>query len=149
MASIDRLNQGDIAAADSIPFGSATQGADRRTSVSQLAAVLQSLMTARGSAQQYSSPNATGFSVTVSPVSEGGWVWLLLTPTAGFAAGTLVLPYGAHDRQEVTVTCTQAVTTLTVNGNGAAVNGSPSTLAANGFFRLKYDAVNASWYRIG
>ena len=149
MASIARLNQSDIAASDSLPFSSSSAGADRRTSVSQLSVVLQSLLTASGGlAQQSASPNATGFSVTVAPVVAGCWMWLLLTPIAGYAAGTVVLPSSPADLQEVLVTSTQAVTTLTVSGNGAAVNGAPSTLSANGFFRVKYAATTASWYRI-
>ena len=47
------------------------------------------------------------------------------------------------------VSCTQAVTTLTVSGNGSTVNGAPTTLAANGFFRLRYDGVFKAFYRVG
>mgnify|MGYP003525106085 FL=1 len=101
---------------------------------------------------QYSAPAATGFSVTVAPSVDGNNVWLLLTPVAGYAAGTVVLPALATlaDGQEVIVSTTQAITTLTVSLNGAtAANGSPTTMAANAYFRLKYDATLSSWYRIG
>ena len=48
------------------------------------------------------------------------------------------------------MSCTQAVTTLTVSANGAtAVNGAPAALTANGFFRLRFDGIFQSWYRIG
>jgi len=81
----------------------------------------------------------------------GGDVWLRVTPTAGFAAGTITLPALASsvDRQEVLVTCNQAVTTFTVNGNGSTVEGAPTTLAANAFFRLRYEAVFHVWVRVG
>lgn len=101
---------------------------------------------------QYSAPAATGFSVTVAPSVDGNNVWLLLTPVAGYAAGTVVLPAMATlaDGQEVIVSTTQAITTLTVSLNGAtAANGAPTTMAANAYFRLKYDATLSSWYRIG
>lgn len=101
---------------------------------------------------QFSSPAATGFSVTIAPTEDGDNMWLLLTPLAGYAAGTVVLPVstGLVDGQEVIVTSTQAITTLTVSLNGAtAANGAPTTMAANAYFRLKYSAVNTSWYRIG
>lgn len=101
---------------------------------------------------QYSAPAATGFSVTIAPSVAGNNVWLLLTPIAGYAAGTIVLPALATlvDGQEVIVSTTQAITTLTVSLNGAtAANGAPTTMAANAFFRLKYDATLSSWYRIG
>ena len=74
--------------------------------------------------------------------------WLLLTPTAGFAAGTLVYPATPTDQDEININTTQAVTTLTNNGNGKTVNGAPTTLAANAFFKMRYDGVNASWYRV-
>jgi hypothetical protein len=41
------------------------------------------------------------------------------------------------------------VTTLTINGNGKTVVGGPATLAANAFFRLKYDGVLSTWFRVG
>jgi hypothetical protein len=53
------------------------------------------------------------------------------------------------DGQELLVNSTQAVTTLTVAGNGATVAGAPTTLAANGFFRLKFEALVSTWYRVG
>jgi hypothetical protein len=98
---------------------------------------------------QYSSPSSTGFSVQVNNASSS--LFLLLTPTGAFAAGTLVLPVQANciARQEILVFCAQAVTTLTINGNGSTVLGAPTTLAANGFFRLRFDNVNKIWYRVG
>lgn len=98
---------------------------------------------------QYSAPSATGFSVQVTDGSDS--IWLILTPTAGFAAGTIVVPTLTNcvDGQEVLVNCTQAVTTLTVSGNGATVTGAPTTLAANAFFRLRFDDVTNTWYRVG
>ena len=77
---------------------------------------------------------------------------MILTPLAGYATGTIVLPAVGNivDKQEVIVNTTQAVTTLTVDGNGAvAVTGEPSGLAANDFFRLKYDLTVQTWYRVG
>jgi len=148
MAAIDRLNQSDIGTADSLPFYSATAGADRRTSVSQLAEVLQSEMAVNGPVQQFAAPSATGFSVTIAPPTTGASVWLILTPVADYAAGTIVLPSGPVDGQEVLVNSTQSVTTLTVSGNGSTVTGAPTTLAANAFFRLKYCAVLSTFYRV-
>lgn len=93
---------------------------------------------------QYAAPSATGFTVTVA----SGNAWLILTPTAGFAAGTIVLPTNRTAGQRVQVNCTQAVTTLTVNGAGTTVTGAPATLAANGFFTMAYDAVLNAWFRV-
>lgn len=151
-ASIASLSQTDIAVSDSIPFASAANGADRRTSVSQLAALLQAQLSSNdGIVTQYASPAATGFSVQIAPAVQGGSVWLLLTPLAGYAAGTLTLPAQALcvDGQELLVNTTQAVTALTVAGNGSTVIGAPTTLAANAFFRLRFDGVSKNWYRVG
>lgn len=149
---ISSLSQTDIAASDQVPFLSTANGANRRTSVTQLVALIQSLLTVDDGFQtQYASPNATGFSVAIAPATTGGSVYLLLTPVAGYAAGTITLPAQAScvDGQELLVSCTQSVTTLTVAGNGASVNGAPTTLAASAFFRLRFDGVNKFWCRVG
>ena len=104
-------------------------------------------------ATQYSAPSLTGFSVTITDGSSDNTnVHLILTPTATFATGTITLPpvAGLVDKQEVLVNCTQIVTTLTIGANGAtAVTGEPATLAANDFFKLKYDLPTKTWYRVG
>ena len=96
---------------------------------------------------QYAAPSSTGFSIQVL----SGPRWLILTPGGGYAAGTIVLPAVATcvDKQELLVNCTQSVGTLTVSGNGATVTGAPTSLSANGFFRLRFDALASVWYRVG
>jgi hypothetical protein len=66
----------------------------------------------------------------------------------GYAAGTIVLPAVPTNEQVVNLNTTQAVTTLTVNGNGKTVTGAPTTLAANAFFTLRFDATTNAWYRV-
>lgn len=150
--AIDKLSQGSWSQSSNIPFYDPTNGADRRASVTDLVTLIQSLLTnPPGLVTQYAAPNATGFNIAIAPPTDGASVFLLLTPLAGYAAGTITLPLLAEciDTQELLVTTTQAVTTLTVAGNGATVNGAPTTLAANAFFRLRFDDINASWYRVG
>lgn len=154
MSTINQLSSADaVTGADQVPIFQSSNGDARKASVSLFAEYIQSLLTpASNEETQYFAPNATGFSVTIAPTTTGGSVYLLMTPVAGYAAGTIVLPAlaSSEDGQGVLVSSTQAVTTLTVSGNGAvAVNGAPTTLAANAFFRLRYDGVNQSWYRIG
>lgn len=100
---------------------------------------------------QVAAPSATGFSVTIASIVNSVQynVWLLLKPTAGFAAGTVVLPASTtlFDQQEISVSCTQQVNALTVNGNGALVSGAPSALAADSAFRLRYNSAANTWYR--
>lgn len=150
--AIERLNQGTLTASSQLPFSDTANGSDRRASVNSLATLLQTLLSpSAGLVTQYAAPNATGFNVTIAPPTDGASMFLLLTPAAGYAAGTITLPSLAVciDGQEVLTTTTQAVTTLTVAGNGATVNGAPATLAANAFFRLRFDAVLDSWFRAG
>lgn len=96
---------------------------------------------------QYASPNATGFNVLVLQPST----WLIMTPTAGFAAGTITFPLSSQviDKSEILVTTTQQVTSATFDGNGAsAVVGAPSSLAAADSVRFRYDAQGFTWYRV-
>lgn len=98
---------------------------------------------------QYAAPAATGFSISVNDDTLS--VRLIITPLAGYAAGTIVLPTKTKcvHGQTIKVNCTQAVTTLTINGNGATVVGAPTTLAANAYFVLEYESVTGTWYRVG
>lgn len=153
MPTINQLSQVDsVTGSDLTIIYSSSNGDARSAALNTLLTFFQSQLTEDDGFQtQYSAPNASGFSVTIAPVVSGGDVYLLLTPTGAFAAGTIVLPAQAAcvDGQQVLVSCTQAVTTLTVSGNGSTVNGAPTTLAANAFFRLRFDGVFKSWYRVG
>lgn len=148
LSSIDTLSDGD-----GLVVYIPSKGDARRAALSTLVEYLNGALTFPTDYEtQYFAPSATGFTVTITPVNEDANVHLLMTPLAGYAAGTIVLPIypGLADGQEVLVNSTQSVTTLTISLNGAtAANGAPTTLAANAFFRLKFDAVLKSWYRVG
>jgi hypothetical protein len=92
---------------------------------------------------QYAAPSATAFTVEVTTHTH-----LILTPAGAYADGAITLPVDPTDKDEFLLNTTQAVTAFVVNGNGRTVVGAPTTLAANGFFRLKYDAVMSTWYRV-
>lgn len=149
ITTVSQLN-----AADLLPIWVQQNGGMSALTLALLSAYLQDALTITtdNKVTQYAAPSATGFSVSIgSGIADGLSIWLILTPVAGYAAGTLVLPSssGVKDKQEILVNCTQAVTTLTVSGNGSTVTGAPTTLAANAFFRLRYDAVLTTWYRVG
>ena len=139
----------DVSSGDQIPVYSPQNGDSRRLPVSALLTYFE---------QQYPSPTlttniyvpTTGFSISVpTPTTEQQW--MLLTPAGTLAAGTIVLPLNTAtpDGFEVLVTSTQIITTFTLSLNGAAAaNGAPTTLAANGFFRMRYVQANNAWYRI-
>jgi hypothetical protein len=142
LSSLDTIQLGDLLA-----VWSTNNGDTRKASMSLLLSFMQANLTLPGSlTTQYAAPSATGFSVTVAL----GDTWLLLTPTATFAAGTIVLPASAADKSEVSVNCTQIVTALTVSAGGTTVTGAPTTLAAaNAFFTMRFDAATNAWYRVG
>lgn len=156
MPTIDRLTRTDtISAGDVFPVYIQNQGDARGVAVSVVQAYMQESLTfpaATGMQEyttQYAAPSATGFNIQII---AGSNIHLILTPTAGFAAGALTLPpvAGLVDKQDIVVNCTQQVNAFTINANGAtAVTGEPSALGADSFFRLKYDAGTSTWYRIG
>ena len=140
LSTINTLQGGDL-----MPVWSTNNGDSRKASMTTLTTYMQSALTLPGAlATQYAAPSSTGFSVTVST----GDTWLLLTPTGTLSNGTIVLPTGTADKSEVSVNCTQIVTSLSVT-SGNTVTGEPTTLAANDFFTMRYDAATAAWYRVG
>ena len=146
LTGIDALTAGDLLA-----IFSTNDGQARKASISTLQAFMQANLSFGVAAftTQYASPSSTGFSVQITDDTDD--THLILTPTATFATGTIVLPTftTAVDKQQVLVNSTQIVTTLTINGSGATVTGEPSTLAANDFFTLKFDKPNNVWFRVG
>lgn len=140
-----RLSDAELSAADIIRLWSQAYGGDAGLTLTQLLEYLDANLQPGELVTQYAAPSATGFSVTVSEPDT----WLILTPQAGYAAGTLVLPNG-EDRKKVLVNCTQSVTALTITpATGETVAGAPTGLSANDFFRLRFDGVVKSWYRVG
>lgn len=147
--AIQNLNEGSPTMASQVPFYDPATGQDRRTSVAALQALSQP--SAGGMVTQYAAPAATGFNVQIVTPENGTSMFLLLTPNAGYAAGAINLPAqtACVDKQELLCACTQSVAALSVTGNGATVNGAPTSLTANDFFRLRFDGVFRAWYRIG
>src|SRR5690606_6747070 len=97
---------------------------------------------------QHFNPNAD-FTLNVENHEVG--TYLILNPTSGLSTGSIKLPerYSVQDAQEVAVACSQQITSFSIDGNGALVVGAPNTLAASGFFKLKYDKLSNTWYRVG
>lgn len=155
MTTINNLSLADaLQTGDSFVIYDVSQGDARRISLTTLFAYLQNNLAFATEVPsfltQYASPSSTAFNITIVAGTEGDEnVHLILTPTAGFADGTITLPAGPIDKQEVLVNCTQQVTTLVVAGNGATVTGEPSSLGADDFFRMKYDLPSKVWYRVG
>lgn len=151
MSAINRLGTVDtLSASDLVAIFSTGLGNDAAATLATLQAYLQQQLTADSAPiTQYAAPGASGFSVTIAPPEAGTSVFLLLQPGGAYAAGTLVLPTGV-DGQEVTVHCRAfAVTTLTITpASGQSTSGAPTTIAAGGYFRLRFDGINSLWARV-
>jgi hypothetical protein len=158
MSTINQLTAIDtVTAGDLLVVYSQNNGDSRKAAISVLQKYMQNNLTFSSGfgayTTQYSSPASSDFDIAVTDGDDDDEnVHLILTPTGAFSDGAITLPAStsAVDKQEVLFNTTQAVTTFTVNGNGAtSVVGAPTTLAANDFFRLKYDAATSNWYRVG
>ena len=150
MANINQLSQlTTVSAGDLLPVYSQNNGDARKVAISALLTYFQQQFASPTFATQAATPT-TGFSIAVQQVSSN--TWLLLTPAGTLAAGTITLPLNSvtPDGQELLVSSTQVITALSVSLNGAAAaNGFPTTLAANGFFRMRFYQPANSWYRVG
>lgn len=136
-------------AGDNFPLWRPSSGAWYTAPLSALLTYFQANITAGTYTTQYSAPSSTPATVTLTARTTD--IWLVLTPTGTIAALTITLPApgSSYDKQQISVNCTQIITALTVDGNGAtAVTGEPSSLAADGYFTLRYDAATSTWYRV-
>jgi hypothetical protein len=153
--AIDRLSSSDtVVGGDQLAISKTSAGDDRRIPVSLLLEYMQDNLVQgsfkQDSVIQYAVPSASGFNVPINDTSDNAW--LVLTPTAGYAAGTITLPSIGNvvNKQEVLVNCTQQITTLTIDKNGAtAVTGAPLSMGADDFFTLKFENSTNTWYRVG
>lgn len=138
-----------IAGGDQLAVYDADNGDARKSSITLLLQYIQDNITfpSGGYTTQYAAPSTDGVSI---PITGTNSVHLIVTPTVSLASLTIVLPGAPADKQQVLVNCTQLVTALTIDGNGAiSVTGEPTTLAQNDFFTLKYDEPTSVWYRVG
>jgi hypothetical protein len=151
MPTINQLSSlNTLSTADQMVVYSTNNGDARKASLQTLLNLVSASYAAPDFQEQTAIPSASGFSVQVNDSGEN--TFLILSPLAPYAAGTIVLPTNANclDGQEVIVACNQPVTALTVSGNGAIdVVGEPTSLGAGSAFALRYSASQKIWYCIG
>ena len=146
MTEINKLTATDaLAAGDLLPVYKQSQGDARKASITTLIDYINANAAISGQqVTQYAAPSANNFTITVND----GDVWLLITPTGSLSGGTIALPDGPSDRDTVTVTTTQQLTSLTVS-SAKTVTGEPSALTGTLHFSMRYDGVTQAWYRVG
>lgn len=148
MPTINQLSPIEVSGGLNLAVYSPDQGDARRISITDLLAYFTQAFESPTVATTVYTPT-TGFSI---PVVSGASQWVLIQPASGLAAGTVVLPLNTStsDGTEVLVTSTQAITALAIGLNGSSVaHGVPTTLAANGYFKLRFVSATNSWYRVG
>ena len=92
----------------------------------------------------YQTPT-TGFSITIgNNIST-----VILDPAGTLATGTITMPAAPVNGQKVTVSSSQIITALTVNGNtGQTITNAPTSAAAGIGFTYIYRVTNTTWYRL-
>ena len=137
-----------ISGGDNIPVYSPTNGDARRVSITSLIEYFQETFADPNYLTIINAPTNSGFNIQIGTQTQS--VFLILNPSGAFAAGTITLPPVAScfDGQEILVASSQTVTALTVNGNGAAVYGIPLNLGLGGFFTIRFNQLQNSWYTI-
>ena len=135
-----------LATGDQIVVWSSSNGDTRKASLTTLLAFFEDQFAAPGFETQTNAPTSSGFNLQLTASTES--IWAVVNPTGAFAAGTITLPAMASsfDGQQILVTCSDSITALTVAGNGAVVIGAPTSLGVGGFFALRYNESQASWY---
>ena len=147
MTTISNLTAAEsIALVDMLPIHSVDASDTLRATMAQVVALVQANIVFPGVvyAVQAEVPTGSGFSITVQP----GKSLLTIRGAVTLAAGTVVMPGSPVNGQVAAVSSLAAVTALTVNGNGKALSGAPTTLPAGGWFSMAYSDFDATWYRV-
>lgn len=87
----------------------------------------------------------TGFSYTFA----SGTTTLIAAPAGTLATGTITMPGSPADGMVITITTTQEITALTINGNtGQSIGGTQvAQMPANSAMSFVYRQSNTTWYR--
>jgi hypothetical protein len=149
MPTINQLSAiNSLSAGDNILVYAPNEGDTRRASLSTLLAFFESYFADPDYATQISAPTSSGFNLQLGAQTQS--LFLIINPTGAFAAGTITLPPVAScfDGQEILVVSSQSIAALTVNGNGGTLLGVPGTLGIGGFFTIRLNSLQATWYTL-
>lgn len=87
----------------------------------------------------------TGFTITFANTSKT----LILNPAGTLASGTITMPPGPIDGQEVRLSSSQTVTALTVSPNTSqTISNAPTTIAPGQGYAWIYHLAGTNWYRL-
>jgi hypothetical protein len=147
MPTINQLSAvTSLSTGDNIVIQSAANNDARKASLSVLLAFIEANFASPEFTTEINAPTSSGFNLQMVATTDN--MWMIINPTGAFAAGTLTLPPvdDCFDGQQIVVTCSAAITAFTVAGNGATVTGAPTSLGTGGFFALRFNALQDTWY---
>lgn len=150
MATINQLSTvSSLSSGDKMVVYTNDNGDARKASLATLLAFVESNYAAPDFDVSINAPTNSGFNIILTPQTSN--LWMIVNPTGVFAAGTITLPAPADcfDGQEILISCTQVITAFTLDGNGSALVGEPTSLGAESFFSIRFNALQSTWYCIG
>lgn len=135
-----------LATGDQIVVWSSSNGDTRKASLTTLLSFFESNFASPDYEVQTSAPTSTGFTMTLTASTSS--IWAQIESTGAFAAGTVTLPpvADAFDGQQILITCSNAITALTVSPNGASTVGVPVGIAAESAILLRYSLSLTRWF---
>lgn len=140
-----------LADADLVPIWQDANGDTRAVTAETIKAYVsgQTAGAPTGYTRIVSSPAVSPFEIDI-PAATGD-IWLIISPSEPMAQGTVNLPAAEScvNGQEITISATFPVTSLTLDGNTAGILGEPTALSADGYFRLRFDESLETWFRVG
>lgn len=147
MPTINQLSAvTSVVASDLLPLYSSANGDARKASMSVVLDFIEANFGSPEFTTIINAPTSSGFNILLAAATSN--LWLIINPTGPFAAGTITLPPVAscYDGQQIIVTSSQSITTLTLAGNGATLVGAPAALGIGGFFALRFNKLQGAWY---
>ena len=143
LPALDQLSGGD-----QLPVYSPVNGDARRVSITSLLEFFRGNFADPDYLTIINAPTNSGFNIQLGAQTQS--LFLILNPSGAFAAGTITLPPVAScfDGQEILVASSQSIAALTVAGNGATLVGVPGALGAGGFFAIRFNALQGTWYTL-
>ncbi len=147
MTTINQLSTiSTLTSGDKLVVWSNDNGDSRKASLNTLLDFFAANFASPAFTTVIAAPTLSGFNYQMTPYTTD--VWLILNPTGVFAAGTITLPATADcfDGQTIIVASSQLITTLTLAGNGSTLVGAPTTIGVGGFFQLRFNALQSTWY---
>lgn len=147
MPTINQLSAvTSVVASDLLPLYSSANGDARKASMSVVLDFIEANFGSPEFTTIINAPTSPGFNILMAAATSN--LWLIINPTGPFVAGTITLPPVAscYDGQQIIVTCSQSITTLTLAGNGATIVGAPTALGTGGFFALRFNDLQSAWY---